>query len=75
MMLADGVWVGHMAGWWWLMLILPLVLLVGLALALTQAWTRTNTTPTRRALDILEERYALGEIDREEYLTRRRDLE
>jgi len=32
-------------------------------------------TPRRDPVDILEERYARGEIDREEFESRRRDLE
>lgn len=35
---------------------------------------RTTQQPTSRALTILEERYARGEINREEYEQRRRDL-
>lgn len=31
--------------------------------------------PTRTALEILEERYARGEIERDEYLKRRADLQ
>ena len=32
-------------------------------------------TPRKTALDILQERYAKGEIEREEFLERKRDLE
>jgi putative membrane protein len=32
-------------------------------------------TRSRGALDVLEQRYARGEIDREEYLQKRRDIE
>jgi putative membrane protein len=31
-------------------------------------------TPTRGARDILDERYARGEIDRDEYLKRKQDI-
>ena len=39
-------------------------------------WIVRNARPTSRsgALDILRERYARGEISREEYESRRRDL-
>jgi putative membrane protein len=39
-------------------------------------WLVSNVRPARRnsALDILRERYARGEISREEYDSRRRDL-
>lgn len=36
---------------------------------------RVGRDGARRALDILEERYARGEIEREEFLQRREDLE
>lgn len=51
--------------------------LMGLALVVAAAWWLvTNLRPTGRdrALDILRERYARGEISREEYEAQRRDL-
>jgi putative membrane protein len=35
---------------------------------------RPSDQPRSRGLDLLEERYARGEIDREEYLQKKRDL-
>lgn len=51
------------------------LLVVGLIVAGVW-WLTTRGWPTRRndALEVLRERYARGEISREEYESRRRDL-
>ena len=77
----NGHWLGwHGMGWWWM---LPfghfwlLVLLVVLVEVLFSRSTRHYPPPPRRsaALDLLEQRYAKGEIGRDEYLEKKRDLE
>jgi len=55
-----------MLGWF-----LPLLLLVLLGLYVVRG---RGDKPGRTALDILDERYARGEIDRDEFLKRRADL-
>ncbi len=57
---------GMMLGWFF-----PLLLLVLLGLYVVRGH---GDKPKRTALDILEERYARGEIDRDEFLKRRADL-
>jgi len=57
---------------WWVLIIVGIVALV--------KWLMSSGAGGRdggdgRALDILRERYARGEIDQEEYEKRRRDLE
>lgn len=72
---------GHMNGWGMGMGITGLVLLLAIVGLIT--WLVVSTTqrsqPTqktsRTALDVLDDRYARGEIDRNEYLERRADLE
>lgn len=65
---------GMMMGW---MLIWPLLVLVGLALLgyvafrLARGGTAGRSSPARR---ILDERYARGEIDEDEYQRRRDGL-
>ena len=55
--------------------VLLIVLLVVALAALLKAGRRIGSTPRNRsALDILEERYVRGEIEREEYERKRRDL-
>lgn len=72
-----GPWDG---GWWGFgmglgMLLFFALIVVGIVLLLRPA---TGSEPRRehdRALEILNERFARGEIDREEYEERRRVLE
>lgn len=55
-----------------------MVLVVGLVVWLVVYLVRADQgrgSAAKGALDLLDERYARGEIDREEYLERRADLE
>ncbi len=75
MMGHDGQWYGH--PWAWIGHGLWFLLFAGLAIALVVALNRyrgENIGGGKNARGILEERYARGEIDREEFLLRKRDL-
>lgn len=78
------MWGGYEYGWgmgfgmismvlFWVLIILGIVILV--------KWIAGGSpgggghTPVKTALDILKERYARGEIGREEFEQKRRDLE
>ncbi len=72
-------------GWHWLGMfvfwLIPLVVVIALVAVavkhLFSGGTRANTGPREdrsRALEVLEERYARGEINREEYIEKRDDL-
>jgi putative membrane protein len=70
-------WDDHMVGgwgWMWLVGLLSMLLLVALVVAVMWAVTRRGSTnhpdPTSRAREILDERYARGEISTEEYRER-----
>ncbi len=79
--LADHVGWGHMSGWGWGMGLFGLffmLLLVGVIVwAVWVAARRPSQSDgvRRRALDLLDERYASGNIEREDYLQRKADLE
>jgi putative membrane protein len=62
-------------GWGGLWMILVWLIPVVLVALLIYHLARERNGKARSALDILAERYARGEIDREEYLKRRADLE
>ena len=68
----GGMWLGplFMIGWLVLLvaLLVPVVRWLGGAVAL-------GARPERTAREILDERYARGEIDREEYQRRRQDID
>lgn len=76
---------GWAMGWSWLEMLLlwviPLLAVIVLAVVtvkyLYSRTARSDIAPEEdkhRALEILEERYARGEVNREEYLERRGDL-
>lgn len=68
-------------GWWWGFGAIPMLLfwvLIVLAIAVLAKWLFGKPGETPRgnsALDILKERHARGEIDREEFEQKKRDLE
>jgi putative membrane protein len=78
---------GMMGGGWgggWMGPFMMIVWLIILALAVAavvwfvRSTTQTSTYPPRigqsRGLEVLEERYARGEINREEYLQKKADI-
>ncbi|WP_344705147.1 SHOCT domain-containing protein [Halomonas cibimaris] len=52
-----------------------ITLVIFLVRGLTSRRRHTASRPSSSALELLEQRYARGEIDRQEYEARRRDLE
>jgi len=80
----QGPW--HMHGWgmgWGGGMVLGPLLTIGLVILLIALivpfirWIGAGSAanaPTRTARDILDERYARGDIDREEYMRRRQDI-
>ncbi len=82
-MMPTGGEMGGMAGWWWLIPLLGFVLIVALVImviVVVMRQTANNPPPQRpegrrSAREILDERYALGEIDEEEYRKRKSHLE
>ncbi len=81
MMYGNGPWSGMM-GWGWMaplgmfVWIVVLALIVAGVVWLFRTMTSRSVDLGRRssALDVLEERYVRGEIKRDEYLEKRRDL-
>lgn len=65
---------GWMMGWAWIPMLLFWVLAIVGGLLLFRRQSGSNAGH-RTPLDILKIRYAKGEIDREEYEQKRRDLE
>lgn len=74
----DYYWGGATWGAWmifhWLFWLALLVLLIWGGFALLRR-SRPNNNEGKTALDLLHERYARGEIDREEYMQRRKDIQ
>jgi len=61
-------------GWGWILGLIVLVAIIWLALKALDHGRGSNKTDEKSPLDILKERYARGEIDREEFKKRKKDL-
>lgn len=81
----DGSGWGMMGGWGWgigshgiIFWLLLLVLIVAAVAWFIRPAARSGAAPNleirSRGLEVLEERYARGEISRDEYLQKRRDI-
>lgn len=73
--MGHGFWGGPLVNWFiWLLGVVIIVIVIGLILkALTQGSSHLYSRD-KTALEILKERYAKGEIDREEFEQRKADL-
>lgn len=66
---------GFGMGWWWIIgLILVVVIIWAVVRSSGQSNNLDNTANQKSAHDILKERYARGEINKEEYEMKKRDL-
>ena len=79
--LADGDGLGHMGGWGWGMAIFGwlfmtmVVVLVGWLIWSTTRRAEPGGRTVSRAVELLDQRYARGELNRDQYLEQAADLE
>lgn len=68
-------WGWMILGWLWMAVVMltPVLLILALFKYLV-SWPGRSREKSRRALEMLDEAYARGEIKREEYLQKRSDL-
>jgi putative membrane protein len=69
-----GMWSAWGIGMMFMMLVFWGLVIVGLVLGLRWLVTQGRESRSDTALDILRQRYARGEIDKEEFEARKRDL-
>ena len=69
-----GMWGAWGIGMMFMMLVFWGLIIVGLVLGLRWLVTQGRESRSDTALDILRQRYARGEIDKEEFEARKRDL-
>ena len=62
-------------GWWWIIGLIFLVIVVWMVVKVINQANNTNTRlDNKSALDILKERYARGEINKQEFEERKKNL-
>lgn len=61
-------------GWWWIIGIILIVLVIWMAAKAMNQNKGSGPRNEKSALDILNERYARGEIDKKEYEERKKNL-
>ncbi|MDH5557169.1 MAG: SHOCT domain-containing protein [Alphaproteobacteria bacterium] len=74
----DGGWMGMgLQGLFWILILIAVVWVIVWASRMAGGPQPGKTGAEERpsAMDILDERYARGEIDREDYMARKADLE
>ncbi|MCZ7357925.1 MAG: SHOCT domain-containing protein [Candidatus Methanoperedens sp.] len=72
----DGYGYGMMGGGYWILgLIFSILVLIGLVLLIKYLWEHGGAkTEQESALEILKKRYARGEINKEEFEEKKKDL-
>ena len=74
MLQSFGHGMGMGMGWGWIIGLVVIALIVWLVVKTTSQQTGGTNTSEKLPLDILKERYARGEIDKEEFEERKKDL-
>lgn len=65
---------GFGMGWGWFIGLAIIVVIVWIVVKVINQGSVSNQSASKSALDILKERYAKGEINKEEFEEKRRDL-
>ena len=66
---------GFGMGWWWIIGLIVMIIIVWMIVkAINQNKNSTPRFDNKSALDILKERYARGEINKQEFDERKKDL-
>ena len=61
-------------GWWWIFGLILLVVVIWMVVKAMNTQQNTGQKQEKSALDILKDRYAKGEIEKQEFEERKRDL-
>jgi len=69
-----GFGMGHGMGFGWIIWIVVIVLIIFLLVKLYGSQNNSTGREEDRALEILKERYAKGEIDKQEFEEKKKDL-